>query len=228
MNLVHVASHAIIKPMTRRTYHQFCPLAYSLDILGERWTLLIVRELLFGPRRYTDLLNGLPGIGTNLLAKRLKELEQDAVIQQRKLPPPASSTVYELTERGRGLGPVLQALVDWGLNYLQLPVPEEDFVGTIPLMGSFYIQFDRDAAAGINLTCEIHANKEVFHVTLQDGAVNVQPGTTENADLIIEADLADLLHRLNSQPPSQDEKFRLKHGDEATFERFAAAFHIPN
>ncbi len=214
--------------MTRRTYHQFCPLAYSLDVIGERWTLLIVRELLFGPRRYTDLLNGLPGIGTNLLAKRLKELEKDNLIQQRKLPPPASSSVYELTERGRGLGPVMQALVDWGIDYLQLPVPEGEFLGTVPFMGSFYIQFDAKAAVGIDLTCEVQANKEVFHVMIQDGRLQVQPGTATAADLIVEADLDVLLNRLNGQAVDGDAKFRIRQGDEATFERFASAFRLPN
>src|SRR5207249_7630269 len=87
----------------KRSYKQFCPLARSLDILGERWTLLIVRNLLVGPQRYTDLLEGLPGIGTNLLSARLKDLETEGIVARRTLPPPAASIVYELTELGWGL-----------------------------------------------------------------------------------------------------------------------------
>ncbi len=83
-------------------YDQYCPMAHALSLVGERWSLLIVRELLRGPKRYTDLAGGLPGIGTNILASRLKDLEEGGIVEKRKLPPPAASTVYELTEYGRG------------------------------------------------------------------------------------------------------------------------------
>ena len=96
--------------MTKRTFDQNCPIARSLDVVGERWTLLIVRELVLGPKRYTDLREALPGIWTNLLADRLRQLESAGVIARRELPPPAARTVYELTERGRQLEPVLLAL----------------------------------------------------------------------------------------------------------------------
>src|SRR5712692_11585883 len=91
----------------RRSYDQFCGMARGLDIIGERWTLLIVRDLLLGPKRYKDLLDGLPGMGTNMLAARLKELEQATIIRRRVLPPPAGSTVYELTAYGRELEDLL-------------------------------------------------------------------------------------------------------------------------
>src|SRR6188508_1089348 len=98
----------------RRLYGQRCGVARALDIVGERWTLLLVRELMIGPRRFKDILGGLPGIGTNLLTDRLKDLEQAGVVARRVLPPPAGSTVYELTELGRGLEPVVFALGWWG------------------------------------------------------------------------------------------------------------------
>jgi DNA-binding HxlR family transcriptional regulator len=91
--------------MSDRTYNQYCGLAYALDRVGERWTILIIRELIAGPRRYKDLLDGLPGISTNLLAARLKSLEHDGLLQRRVLPPPAGSTVYELTPLGQGWKP---------------------------------------------------------------------------------------------------------------------------
>src|SRR5919199_1777683 len=100
--------------MGRRSYGQFCGIARALDLVGERWALLVVRELVLGPKRFSDLRAGLPGIGTNVLTTRLRELEAGGVIARRELPPPAGSTVYQLTEYGRELQPVLLALGRWG------------------------------------------------------------------------------------------------------------------
>jgi DNA-binding HxlR family transcriptional regulator len=101
-----------------RTYGQFCGLAHALDLLGERWTLLILRELILGPRRYGELLAALPGIGTNLLAARLKSLESGGIVQRTTLPPPANVAVYELTEGGKELRPLVGGLALWGLRLL--------------------------------------------------------------------------------------------------------------
>ncbi|MFE7274435.1 winged helix-turn-helix transcriptional regulator [Streptomyces sp. NPDC057623] len=98
----------------RRSYDQYCSAARALDLVGDRWTLLIVRELLAGPRRYTDLHADLPGVSTDVLASRLKDMERDGVSTRRRLPPPGAAYVYELTARGRELLPVLQALGEWG------------------------------------------------------------------------------------------------------------------
>ncbi|MEU0301415.1 helix-turn-helix domain-containing protein [Streptomyces sp. NPDC006175] len=102
------------RPARRRSYDQFCATARALDSVGDRWTLLIVRELLAGPRRYTDLHADLPGVSTDVLASRLKDMEQSGLAVRRRLPPPAAVAVYELTEHGRGLLPVLTALAGWG------------------------------------------------------------------------------------------------------------------
>lgn len=98
----------------RRSYDQYCSAARALDVVGDRWTLLIVRELLAGPRRYTDLHADLPGVSTDVLASRLKDMERDGLTTRRRLPPPGAAYVYELTGRGRELLPVLQALGRWG------------------------------------------------------------------------------------------------------------------
>src|SRR5215213_3602470 len=111
--------------MKKRSYGQYCPIAHALDLLGERWTLLIVRDLLLGPRRYSDLLAGLPGLSTDLLADRLRALESVDAIRRRRLAPPAGSMVYELTERGEELRPVLTSLARWGGSLLP-PVSETD------------------------------------------------------------------------------------------------------
>src|ERR687886_123195 len=112
--------------MGRRSYNQYCAVARALDIVGERWTLLVARELLTGPKRFKDLLEGLPGIGTNLLAARLKNLEGFGILRRTTLPPPAGSKVYELTELGRSLEPVITALGRWGLKFLDTPGQGDD------------------------------------------------------------------------------------------------------
>ncbi len=103
-----------MSPRPRRSYDQYCSAARALDAVGDRWTLLIVRELLAGPRRYTDLHADLPGVSTDVLASRLKDMEREGLTTRRRLPPPAAAYVYELTERGAGLLPVLEALGAWG------------------------------------------------------------------------------------------------------------------
>ena len=105
-------------------YDQYCPIAHSLELVGERWTLLVVRELLYGSKRYTDLLDNVPGIGTNILAARLKELESAGIVEKKKLPPPFASTVYELTPAGRELRPVLHELARFGARLMGPPPPD--------------------------------------------------------------------------------------------------------
>jgi DNA-binding HxlR family transcriptional regulator len=111
--------------MPRRSYDQYCALSRSLDVVGERWTLLIVRELLTGPCRYTDLHADLPGVSTDILAARLKAMESDGLVTRRRLPPPGAATVYELTSRGRALVPALTALAEWGTAELEDPRPTD-------------------------------------------------------------------------------------------------------
>ncbi|MGW5786669.1 winged helix-turn-helix transcriptional regulator [Streptomyces sp. NPDC003757] len=107
-----------MSPRPRRSYDQYCSAARALDAVGDRWTLLIVRELLAGPRRYTDLHADLPGVSTDVLASRLKDMERDGLATRRRLPPPGAAYVYELTARGRALLPVLAALGAWGAGEL--------------------------------------------------------------------------------------------------------------
>jgi DNA-binding HxlR family transcriptional regulator len=110
-----------------RSYHQYCPVAHALDLVGERWSLLVVRELLNGPLRYSDLRERLPGCGTNILAARLKQLETSGIVVKHRLPPPAASTVYELTDYGARLRRVVQELARWGVRSLGAPSPDEEF-----------------------------------------------------------------------------------------------------
>jgi DNA-binding HxlR family transcriptional regulator len=110
----------------RKGYDQYCPVAHALDLVGDRWALLVVRELMHGPKRYTDLAEHLPGIGTNILAARLRDLEACGVVAKRRLPPPAASRVYELTEYGRELRTVMRALALWGARSLGPPTADDE------------------------------------------------------------------------------------------------------
>jgi DNA-binding HxlR family transcriptional regulator len=170
--------------MGKRRYDQFCALARALDVLGERWTLLVVRELLLGPRRYTDLLAALPGIGTNLLAARLRALEKEGVVARRALPPPAPATVYELTESGRELEPAVIELVRWGGKRLGRPEPGEHFR---PAWLGIVMQaaFRPEAAAGLRETYEFRIDDEVLHVQVDDGAARVRQGPAAEPELSV-------------------------------------------
>ena len=171
-----------------KKFDQYCPMAHALSLVGERWSLLIVRELLHGPKRYTDLTNGLPGIGTNILAARLRELEQCGVVQKRRLPPPAASTVYELTEYGAGLNEALYALARWGARSLGPPGPEDELY---PEWGvnAFPALFNAEAARGLTETYVLRIDDDVFTARLENGSLEASVGAAEDADVSLELDM---------------------------------------
>ncbi|MFI8930014.1 winged helix-turn-helix transcriptional regulator [Streptomyces sp. NPDC053474] len=160
----------------RRSYDQFCAAARALDAVGDRWTLLIVRELLLGPRRYTDLHADLPGVSTDVLASRLKDLEQSGLATRRRLPPPAAASVYELTARGRELTPVLRALAAWGAPELAERRPTDAVRAhwfALPLL---------DAVALAEGLLELSLEEGEFHVRIDgDGVVSYGDGAAPSA-----------------------------------------------
>jgi DNA-binding HxlR family transcriptional regulator len=165
-----------------KRYDQYCPVCHALGLVGERWALLVVRELLRGPKRYTDIAEGLPGIGTNILAARLRELEQGGIVRKRKLPPPAASTVYELTEYGQELEEPLHALARWGARSLGPPGACEDLDsewGLNALSGLL----DPEAARGLTATFVLRVGDDVFTARFDEGRLDVQLGAAEEADL---------------------------------------------
>ena len=171
-----------------RKFDQYCPVAHALSLVGERWSLLIVRELLHGPKRYTDLTHGLPGIGTNILAARLKELEACGLIRKRTLPPPAASTVYELTDYGAGLRETLYALARWGARTIGPPGPDDELypewgVNALPAL------FDAEAARGLTETYTLVVDGDAFTARIADGALEASMGAAEDADLLVEMDM---------------------------------------
>ncbi len=177
---------------TRRTYDQYCGLARALEVVGERWTLLIVRELLLGPKRYKDLFDGLPGIATNLLAERLRDLEQAGVLRRRTLAPPAGSTVYELTEFGRELEPAVLALGRWGVSLLGEPRPNDGFRPGWYVL-SMLSTFRPESAEGLRESYEFRIGDEVFEVRVADRRVEARQGEAHDPDFVLTASLETLL-----------------------------------
>lgn len=170
--------------MGKRSYDQHCTVARALDVVGERWTLLLVRELLTGPKRFKDLLEGLPGIGTNLLAARLKALEEHGLLRRGTLPPPAGSGVYELTELGRSLEPVIVELSRWGSRLVGDPRSGDKRRPAWAVMALRSL-FEPEATAGLRETYEFRIDGEAFHLRIDGGAVEARQGPAEAPDLTV-------------------------------------------
>jgi DNA-binding HxlR family transcriptional regulator len=173
--------------MPHRRYDQYCSVARALDMVGERWTLLIVRELLAGPRRYTDLHADLPGVSTDVLASRLKEMEREELVARRRLPPPGAVYVYELTGRGHTLLPVLTALAEWGAPALAERRPTDAVRAhwfAVPLMRHLV-----GLPPGV---VEVTLDEGAFHVTVGDGAHGYTDGPAPRPDarLTLDTDAA--------------------------------------
>lgn len=185
--------------MKNRSYNHYCGLAYALDMVGERWTLLIIREVIPGPRRFTDLMDGLPGISTNLLSERLKSLEQHSILKRRILPPPAASTVYELTDLGHALEPMLLELGKWGSQFVP---PSRENAALLPV-GSYALTlktfFSPEETQGINETYVLHIDRDVLQVRIAEGEIDVQYGETPNADMVLHTDMSTYLGLLQGQ-----------------------------
>ncbi|MGW7068876.1 winged helix-turn-helix transcriptional regulator [Streptomyces sp. NPDC054855] len=175
-----------------RSYDQSCPAARALDVVGGRWSLLIVRELLLGPRRYTDLVAGLPGIGPNVLAERLRALREAGVISQAKLPPPASSAVYELTELGVAMRPVLDELTRWGMRLPTVPRPGDTFRLSW-VLGCLRASFRPELAGGLRETYEFRVDGDTFHLRVDDGVLDIRNGGAPDPVCSITTDLGTFL-----------------------------------
>jgi DNA-binding HxlR family transcriptional regulator len=217
-----------------KRFDQYCPVAHALCLVGERWSLLVVRELLHGPKRYTDIAAGLPGIGTNILASRLRDLEEAGVVRKRKLPPPAASTVYELTEYGAELEEAVYALARWGARSLGPPGPDDDLY---PEWGvnAFPALFNPAKAAGLVETYVLRIGEDVFTVRLEDEHMEAEVGAAEEAELDASMDM-DTFFGLASgtlEPRQTVEQglVLLAAGDPETLERcfrvFSLALRVP-
>ena len=217
--------------MKGKSYNQYCGLAYALDIVGERWTLLIIRELIPGPRRFTDLMEGLPGISSNLLTERLKSLERQGIIGRRVLPPPAGSTVYELTPVGQALEKTLLELGKWGSQF----VPPAANGAALLNVGSYALTlktfFRPELAQGIEETYELRIDDEVLQVQVREGEIEVWQGEALRADAVFYADISSYLGLLTGRiRPDEAVAKRLIRieGEAEALERFLGLCGLPN
>lgn len=178
--------------MAKRSYDEYCGLAVALDLLGERWTLLIIRDLLMGPKRFTDLLVGLPGIGTGLLTQRLRELEDAGVIEKAALPPPAASTVYQLTSDGESLRSPLLGLTRFGLR--RLGTPTEGQTANVNLLAfAMAARFNPSNSPAADGTYQLCIDGSTFKLAIDNGTINIQAGPTHQPQAVISTDMATLI-----------------------------------
>ena len=176
--------------MARRTYAQYCGVARALEVVGERWALLVIRDLIPWPKRFTDLRRGLPRIPTNVLSARLKELEQAGVVQRRILPRPSGGVVYELTDYGRELEPIIAQLMLWGAKSMGDP-RDGDTPSASSLALGLRTVFRSEAAADLQAGYEVRMGEDVvLNLRIDHGELALGEGPLPGADLTIATDFA--------------------------------------
>ena len=212
--------------MAPRSYGQFCTLARTLDVVGQRWTLLVLRDLMLGAKRFTDLLDGLPGIGRNLLTERLRQLESAGLITRDHLPAPAASRVYQLTDDGRALGPAMAALGRWGAERLDKPEPDLAFRPAWMVFPLAYMA-DPEAAGGVHEVYELRVDGETFHLRVSDGAIEPRAGAGSDPVLVMRLATATLreLFTWELAPADAISQGRIEvEGEPPALRRFMAIF----
>ena len=212
----------------KRNYDHACGVALALNRVGERWGLLVVRDLLLSPKRFTDLRNGLPGISPNVLTQRLEELERSGVVYRRRLPPPASAWVYDLTEWGRELEPVVLALARWGARAPELSLKRH--IKTDSFMLGVRAMFAPQAATGFNTDIELRFGPESFHVAVADGRLHLTRGRPQHVDAVIETQpdiLAGLMYGGRTLADALSAGDLTIQGDQSVATGFLRLFPLP-
>lgn len=212
--------------MTSRTYQQYCPLATALEAVGERWSLLIVRELLGGPKRYTDLREGLGGVSPTLLADRLVELEAAGVVQKLALAPPVARTVYGLTDEGQRLAPIVAELTRWGMSRLAAPSTAYPPRSSMAARAALLAYAKPFPATEDETTYEIRIDDESFSFVFAEGSVELHEGPPSSApDLTATATAADLI-RIRQGTCSARKAFRYHRRNRSLIKQFEHAFGL--
>jgi DNA-binding HxlR family transcriptional regulator len=207
----------------KRTYGDRCGIARALDLVGERWALLIVRDLLLGPKRFTDLRAGLPHVSPDVLSQRLRELEDAEIVRRRKLPPPAGARVYELTGRGQALEPVVIELGRWGSV---TPFPDADAeLGVDSAVIALKTVFDPSAADGLEETYELRLNEQPFRIRVAGGRLEAMRGSADQPAAVIDTDPPTLATVLWHGGRRSDLRIE---GDKAAARRFISLFPLPS
>ena len=213
-------------PTARRRYDDPCGIARALDVLGDRWALLVVRELIFGPKRFLQLRDGLHGISPNVLAQRLRDLEDAGVVRRDVLDPPASVAIYELTGRGSALEPLLLELGRWGS---QEPVTTATELSVSALLLALKTVFD--PATAVDATFALRVDGDWFRMTVADESIDIIRARTEQPTVAFEADAATLRSVAFGREPvteaERDGRLTIT-GDRRAAERFARMFAVPD
>jgi DNA-binding HxlR family transcriptional regulator len=212
----------------RRTYGEACGIPRALDRVGERWALMIVRELVLGPKRFTDIRAGLPHLSADVLAQRLRELEGYGVVRHRKLPPPYAAHVYELTEWGQELESVLIALGRWGARAPE--APEGCGMSLDSYLVSLSTLFDPALAEGFETSIDLQLGEQTFHVVVADCRLHVARGPGAAAATTVTTDpdtLLALVHRRVALADALDGGDLEIQGDRRAFKRFVGLFPLP-
>jgi len=208
--------------MGTRQYGQACSLAYALDRIGERWTLLIVRELSLGPMRFSALVRAVGGAPTDILTKRLRELEQNGIVARRELEPPASATVYELTELGRGLERPMVELARWGMGLQKL----EDVIDLAPSSLPSAMRTILRPPADLEMTIGLRTDGQDYRLWIEDGWTSIGRGSTENPDLFLAGSPIEVIAALVVGEPGVG-NVEIE-GDRDVLERLRAMVVIPD
>ncbi len=211
-----------------RRYHDACGAAHGLDLVGERWALLVIRELMMGPRRFSDLRKDLCGLSANVLTQRLEGLEASGIVQRRKLPPPASVQVYELTDWGYEIKPVFMVLGRWAARSPQhdptLPI------SAVSIMQSFETMFDPARADGAVMRPGFALDEDRMVVTVEDGEITTRRGDIEDCEVVVRAAPPVVAAAVYGKVPLEaleGEGAMSIEGDRAVFARFIDFFHLP-
>ncbi|UJA20831.1 transcriptional regulator [Thermoleophilia bacterium SCSIO 60948] len=215
---------------SKRSYGDVCGTARALDTVGERWSLMVVRELLCGPKRFTDLRTGLPHVSPDVLSQRLRDLEGSGIVQKRTLPPPTPAKVYELTDHGRELGPVIAALGRWGAR---LPLPDDGdlWMSFDAHVLSFQTMFDPASAEGADVEIELRFTEgRTFVASVANGELTLSEGEAPDADAVIEGPVSQVLAAAQGRLDFDEAIAGAVEvsGDESAARRFCTLFPLPD
>ncbi|MDQ4135945.1 MAG: winged helix-turn-helix transcriptional regulator [Pseudomonadota bacterium] len=215
-------------PSSRRSYDDACGAAHALDLVGERWALLVMRELMLGPKRFSDLRADLPGISANVLTQRLEGLEAAGILVRKRLPPPASTQVYELTPWGYESEPIFQALGRWAARS---PTHDPSLpLSAVSLFLSFRTMIDPPRARGLEARVGFRVGSETFVAELSNGAITVDRGDPEGADVVFEGAARAIAAAVYGGQPLDGlaavGALSIK-GDRVLAERFVTLFPLP-
>ncbi|MGI9823659.1 winged helix-turn-helix transcriptional regulator [Agromyces sp. Marseille-Q5079] len=214
--------------MVKRSYQDACAAAHALDLIGERWAMLVVRELLFGPKRFTDLRGGLPAASPNVLAQRLRELEQAGVLRKRRLPPPAAASVYELTAWGQELEPVIIALGRWGGRSPALLRDAEMSADSIAL--ALRTSFSPELARGLDAELDLRMHEDAFALAVSEDGLRIRRGESPLPAAVITADsstVKDVIWNGRSIEAAEEAGELSLSGDRELVQRFVRLFPLP-